>query len=98
MLQNKLLSILKIKGVFYSGKKKFKTEVRINNKGSIIQISKSYPSSAHDLKLFKHQTLPLQESKVLVYSGYQGIIIIIKISISSQKYQVLKNHFSRERT
>ena len=61
---------------FYSGKKKshtIKTEVRINDKGRIVQVSKSYPGSVHDFNLFKQQTFPPQESKVLVDSGYQGI-------------------------
>ncbi|ETO91478.1 MAG: putative transposase, partial [Candidatus Xenolissoclinum pacificiensis L6] len=50
-----------------------KTEVRINDKGRIVQVSKSYPGSVYDFKVFKHQILPPQDSKVLVNSGYHGI-------------------------
>ncbi|ETO91598.1 MAG: hypothetical protein P857_46, partial [Candidatus Xenolissoclinum pacificiensis L6] len=37
------------------------------------QVSKSYPGSVHDFKVFKHQIRPPQKSKVLVDSGYQSI-------------------------
>ncbi|ETO91926.1 MAG: hypothetical protein P857_1106 [Candidatus Xenolissoclinum pacificiensis L6] len=45
----------------------------MNEKGRIVQISKSYPGSVHDFKIFKQQEFPPSESKVLVDSGYQGI-------------------------
>ncbi|ETO91713.1 MAG: hypothetical protein P857_885 [Candidatus Xenolissoclinum pacificiensis L6] len=60
--------------LYYSGKKKphtIKTDVRINDKGRIVQVSKSYPGSIHDFKLFKQQEFPPQDSTVLVDSGYQ---------------------------
>ena len=61
---------------YYSGKKKshtIKTEVRVNDKGGIVQVSKSYPGSVHDFKVFKQHEFPSPEYKVLVDSGYQGI-------------------------
>ena len=62
--------------LYYSGKKKghtIKTELRVNAQGRIVKVSKSYPGSIHDFNVFKQQSLPPTESKVLVDSGYQGI-------------------------
>jgi hypothetical protein len=61
---------------YYSGKKKkhtLKTEIRITQKGRIVQISKSYPGSVHDFTIFKEGELPPSGTQVFVDSGYQGI-------------------------
>lgn len=61
---------------YYSGKKKkhtFKTEIQINDKGRIVDISPSHPGSVHDFEVRKqHNPLP-DESEILADSGYQGL-------------------------
>lgn len=61
---------------YYSGKKKrhtLKTQITINRKGRIIDVSKPTPGSVHDFTLFKQSPgFPL-DSTAFVDSGYQGI-------------------------
>lgn len=61
---------------YYSGKKKrhtLKTEIRVNLKGRIIQVSKTHPGSVHDFSIFKQETPPPPHSRTYTDSGYQGI-------------------------
>ena len=61
---------------YYSGKKKrhtLKTEMRVNHKGRIVQISKTRPGSEHDFSIFKKEPPLPSDSHAFVDSGYQGI-------------------------
>jgi hypothetical protein len=62
--------------VYYSGKKKLhtlKTEVRIDQNGTIVQLSKPYPGSVHDFALFKQEPPPPDDIELLADAGYQGL-------------------------
>jgi hypothetical protein len=61
---------------YYSGKKKrhtLKTEIRVNLKGRIVQISKTHPGSVHDFNIFKQEPPLPNQSRTYIDSGYQGI-------------------------
>lgn len=61
---------------YYSGKKKchtLKTEIPVNLKGRIAQVSKTHPGSVHDFNLFKQEPALPQNSRAYTDSGYQGI-------------------------
>lgn len=61
---------------YYSGKKKrhtMKTQITINRKGRIIDVSKPTPGSVHDFTIFKQGPPLPYDSTAFVDSGYQGI-------------------------
>jgi hypothetical protein len=61
---------------YYSGKKKrhtLKTEIRVNLKRRIVQVSKTHPGSVHDFNIFKQESSPPNQSRTYTDSGYQGI-------------------------
>lgn len=64
---------------YYSGKKKrhtLKTQITVNTKGRILEVSKSYPGSIHDYMVFKKEEtadkLPKQ-TQVHFDRGYTGV-------------------------
>ncbi|TDG95422.1 transposase family protein [Cardinium endosymbiont of Culicoides punctatus] len=73
---------------YYSGKKKqhtVKKEIRINESGTIVHLSKTHPGKVHDFSIFKQEPPPDQKSLVLADSGYQGIENIHNDSIIPYK-------------
>jgi hypothetical protein len=61
---------------YYSGKKKchtLKIEVQINEKGKIINVSKSYGGRIHDFAVRKAEKPLPREATILADSGYQGL-------------------------
>ena len=68
---------------YYSGKKKqhtLKTEIRIDQNGKIVQLSKSYPGKLHDFSIFKIEPPPPDGIELLADSGYQGIDKLYQMS------------------
>ena len=60
---------------YYSGKKKMhslKTEIRTTLEGHIVYVSKPYPGSVHDFKVYKNERPVSSNTTVFLDSGYQG--------------------------
>ncbi|CAO5673772.1 MAG: IS5 family transposase ISCaa6 [Holosporales bacterium] len=50
-----------------------KTQITINKKGRIVDVSPPHPGSVHDFAIFKKEPPPPKDSRLFVDSGYQGI-------------------------
>ncbi|WP_339043802.1 transposase family protein [Cardinium endosymbiont of Tipula unca] len=61
---------------YYSGKKKqhtVKKEIRIDQDGTIVHVSATYPGRVHDFAIFKQEPPPPSDVPIWADAGYQGI-------------------------
>jgi hypothetical protein len=73
---------------YYSGKKKYhtlKTELRINQEGTIVQVSKSYPGKTHDFAIFKQEPPPPDQVLLQADRGYQGLNKLYEMAVNPYK-------------